>query len=239
MTPLRQRQSLWIHGAGLSGATWHDLCADLPLSRMPDLPGHGHADAVMPPRVERYAEALTPLLDSGMVLVGHSLGGMVALELAARSLVPLGALILVEAVATVRDRWLGRVGPRLARLVLPQLPKGVLVAMSAMGQSHAASVEARRGLSLMQRNEILDVFDAARLYDGRRHLERIRIPTLILVGTRNTATHRGARLLADRIAGARLVALSGGHLLHIDNPNGLRREIEGFLSGARRVPNPK
>ncbi|MDJ0512721.1 MAG: alpha/beta hydrolase [Methyloceanibacter sp.] len=233
MPVLRRCKSLWIHGAGLSGRTWQSLRTDLPHSAAPDLPGHGHASATMPPRVEHYADKLLPWLEEGTVLIGHSLGGMVALEMAARSPVPLGALIIVEGVATVKDSWMGRVGPCLVRPLLKRLPADVLARLSGFGQSRAAADETLRLLSLMRQDQIVDAFDAARFYDGRPHLAGLRVPTLVIVGTDNRATHRGARLVAEGIAGAEFEILRGGHMLHIDNPEGLRRTIEAFLKRKR------
>ncbi len=230
---LRRAKSLWIHGAGLSGQTWQPLTADLPQSVTPDLPGHGTAHAALPPTVESFAERLLPLLKDDMVLVGHSLGGMVALELAVRSPVRLRGLILIEAVSTVRDRWIGRVGPPVARPVLKYLPRSLLERMAGAGQSRPAIKETRRWLSRMKRDQIVAAFDAARFYDGRRHLAKVTTPTLVIVGTENTATHRGARLIANSLKGAEFETLDGGHMLHIDNPDGLRRTIETFLARTR------
>lgn len=235
---LRDANSLWIHGAGLAGETWRDLTSDLPRAQTPDLPGHGDADAVSPPTVERFADTLLPRVEDNMVLIGHSLGGMVALELLARTVLRPRALVLVESVPTVTDRWIGRAGPRLARPFLQHLPRSWLNLMSGAGQSPLAAKEARRFLSRMPRDRILDAFDAARMYDGRRHLAQVKVPTLVIVGSENRATHRGARLSADRIAGAEFEILTGGHFLHIDNPYGLRRSISAFLARTSHSVGP-
>lgn len=227
---LKQTSSLWIHGAGLAGQTWRHMTRDLPLAKTPDLPGHGRSTNNTSPRVKAYAEALMPMLSDSMVLIGHSLGGMVALELAARGRARLSALILIEAVPTVTDRWIGRIGPRLARPFLAHLPKSLLERLSSAGQSPEAAAETRHWLSKMPQERIVDAFDAARFYDGRRHLASLRLPTLVVVGKANTATHRGARLFANSIRGAEFVTLEGGHMLHVDNPEGLRRAIEAFLA---------
>ncbi len=234
--PLRDVRSLWIHGAGLSGTTWRDLTSDLPRAQTPDLPGHGHADAVSPPTVERFADKLLPLVEDDMVVIGHSLGGMVALELLARTAARPRAMVLVESVPTVTDRWIGRAGPCLARPLLKCLPRSLLDLMSGAGQSPLAAREARHFLSRMSRDRLLDAFDAARTYDGRRHFAQVKVPTLVIVGSENTATHRGARMSVDGIDGAEFEILTGGHMLHIDNSCGLRRSISAFLSRAPRHP---
>lgn len=223
-------KSLWIHGAGLAGGTWRSLTSDLPHAQTPDLPGHGHAPPVSPPTVEQYADRLLPMLEDDMVVIGHSLGGMVALEMLSRSDARPRVLVLVESVPTVVDTWIGRVGPRIARPVLKYLPRPLLVRMSGAGQSPAAAEEARFWLSQMSRDSLIDVFDAARLFDGRRHLAQIRVPTLVIVGSENKATHRGAQLMATTIEGAEFETIPGGHLLHIDNPVQLKKSIAAFVS---------
>ncbi|MEM1312947.1 MAG: alpha/beta hydrolase [Pseudomonadota bacterium] len=228
-TGLRARPSLWLHGAGLNGETWRRMIDDLPRAVAPDLPSHRDDEPPATSRVEADAEALLPLLEEGMVVIGHSLGGMVALELAARSPMPLAALVLVEAVPTVRDRWLGRVASRLARPLLKHLPPRRLAWLASLGQSPETRAEIQRTIAQRSGRQIVGAFDAARLYDGRQRLEAVSVPTLILVSRDSQATHRGARLAADRIDGASMQSLSGGHLLHIDNPEGLRRAIDAFL----------
>lgn len=101
--------------------------------------------------------------------------------------------------------------------------------MSGAGQSNMAATEIRHWLSRMKRDQIIAAFDAARFYDGRRHLASLDVPTLVVVGSDNSATHRGARLFADTIEDAAFMMLEGGHMLHTDNPQGLRGAIEQFV----------
>lgn len=104
---------LLIHGLGGSGADW---ALQVPaLERrfrviVPDLPGCGFSS---PPRgaysIESFAGALWSLLDQLEVprinIVGFSMGGAVALEMALQrpSLVP--RLALINSLATYRDQW--------------------------------------------------------------------------------------------------------------------------------------
>jgi len=105
---------LLIHGLGSSGADW---AFQLPVLEhgfhviVPDLPGSGHSD---PPTgrytVAGFAETLWALLDElGLAhanIVGFSLGGAVALEMALQRPVCVPRLVLINSLATYRvDDW--------------------------------------------------------------------------------------------------------------------------------------
>lgn len=81
---------LLLHGLGATGAVWHGALdaartTDLPGALAPDLPGHGAAAWASSYSFGTHAEAVLPLLeafDRPVPVVGHSMGGVVALELA-------------------------------------------------------------------------------------------------------------------------------------------------------------
>lgn len=229
VSPLVGRKSMWLHGAGLSGATWQSMTADLPLACTPDLPGHGTAAMVHPPRVETYADVLRNSVPKNAVLIGHSLGGMVALELADQLGDRAAALILVEAVPTVRDRLSTQISAALAARLFSLLPLRWLAELSGLGQPAATRAELRRQFKQFDRPRLRAALQAAQHYDGRARLPQVKVPTLVITGRKNGATEHGASLMADRIADARLLQLPGGHMLHTDSPAQLRRAIDDFL----------
>jgi pimeloyl-ACP methyl ester carboxylesterase len=74
---------LLLHGLGATGGVWRGLLASVE-GVAPDLPGHGAAPWEASYTFERIAEAVRPLLGPAPVtVVGHSMGGVVALALAA------------------------------------------------------------------------------------------------------------------------------------------------------------
>jgi pimeloyl-ACP methyl ester carboxylesterase len=83
---------LLLHGLGATGDVWSEwwpvLAHGWPGRWLaPDLPGHGGSAALPEYTFDALAEAVSPLLEPGSrtVVLGHSLGGVVALALAARS----------------------------------------------------------------------------------------------------------------------------------------------------------
>lgn len=83
---------LLLHGLGATGDVF-DAGAWPGRWLAPDLPGHGGSAPLPDYTFEALAEAVSPLVEPGgrTVVLGHSLGGVVALELAAR--VPVAAVV--------------------------------------------------------------------------------------------------------------------------------------------------
>ena len=103
---------LLVHGLGGAAANWLALAPLLLPGRrllVPDLPGHG-GSAPLPaaPSLNAYADRLGRLLDldgaAPAAVVGHSLGGAVALRLAIRRPEPVRGLVLAGRRASRRGR---------------------------------------------------------------------------------------------------------------------------------------
>jgi pimeloyl-ACP methyl ester carboxylesterase len=107
---------LWLHGLGEHAATFAPAIAHLPQHRhlLLDLPGHGGARAVLargaapwtqPPSIAETAGHLAELLSAigPAVVIGHSLGGVIALALAERDPSNLRAVIDVDGNVSLGD----------------------------------------------------------------------------------------------------------------------------------------
>lgn len=61
-------------------------------------------------------------------------------------------------------------------------------------------------------------------------LEQVRVPTLVLIGERDTMQREPAEALGKRIPGARLVVVpGGGHLLNLTSPKEFEAAVSAFL----------
>ncbi|WP_109509010.1 alpha/beta fold hydrolase [Nocardioides speluncae] len=83
---------LLLHGLGATAEVWRGAIALLdepggPAWLAPDLPGHGRSSWLTSYSFGDYAEALRPLVpaDREVWVLGHSMGGMIGLELASRT----------------------------------------------------------------------------------------------------------------------------------------------------------
>ena len=74
-----------LHGLGANREVWRGVLDLAPDAVAPDLPGHGAAPRLTAYPFEAYADALLTDLPEGPIdLLGHSMGGMIALVIAAR-----------------------------------------------------------------------------------------------------------------------------------------------------------
>jgi pimeloyl-ACP methyl ester carboxylesterase len=143
---------LLIHGAGASSATWMMVLARIARSGHAiavDLPGHGPSasegaalDGSGGPTLSRYRDAVGELAGTlclgPSVLVGHSLGALVAIEAALAWPDKVRALVLCAAAPRLG------VDPELARL-LRDNPHGVIGWLAEHALSPAAKPAVRRG----------------------------------------------------------------------------------------------
>ena len=188
-----------------------------------DLPGFG----ATPPPDEPwgspdYAAAVAEVIDRPMVVLGHSLGGRIAVHLAAsrpdlvRALVLTGAPLIRTAPA-VKPPLAYRVGRILHRA-------GVFndTRMEALRQKYG-SEDYRRAQGVMRGVHVRIVNET---YDDQ--IAAIKCPTELVWGDDDTAAPLAvAEQLAARIADARVTVCAGaGHLTPTTIPDELRAALE-------------
>jgi 3-oxoadipate enol-lactonase len=216
-----------------------------------DMPGYGNSAPIEPYTFKGLANSAAQLVEaldpSGgnapVILLGHSMGGMVAQELIARRPGLVRALILSGTTAAFGkadghvDAWqerfiVQRTVPLdaggsmsdVAAALVPgmlgsaALPAGARLAQQVMGAVHAATYRA--------------ALAALPTFDRKAALAQIRVPTLLIAGAQDSsATPCLMRGMAQQIAGAEYVELAGvGHIANLEAPDLFDAAVLSFLA---------
>jgi pimeloyl-ACP methyl ester carboxylesterase len=249
---------LLLHGLFLDNTTWNGLRTTLATRHrvvIPDLPGFGASEKPHPSRfpytVESFAEVMADLyagLELGRAtLVGHCLGGSIAITLAARHPELVSELVLVSALCEPpRLGAYARLGllPGVGGFVLKQLwnrrvfgaffreqlvAKSSRVAASTIDAYYAAFDEPSARTS---------AHDSLRALSDTRQLATrasgLRLPTLVASGNQDRVVPADvARRLARSIKDARLELLDAGHLPQEERPDELAHVMLRFFDDQR------
>lgn len=212
-----------LHGAACHAAPfWQG-------GRALTLPGHGDAPRTEA-TVEAFADAVAPELGARPVLMGHSLGGMVALTLAARLGEGLRALVLVETpirlpLAPLHPLGV-RIAPALARVPGPRL---IAEAISRRTVNRAARPIIRDSIASMSADGLADAMRAAARFDGWPLLPRIACPVLAIWGRSSPLTTAAMARAVGKLPNATSLTYKGGHLVQFDQPERFRADVTAFL----------
>lgn len=221
---------LLLHGLGGSARQWTAVAAQLPADVAVvavDLPGHGADPRPLDTPAAALRALLCDLLDvtgcpPGVGVVGHSLGGLVALDLGLT--------------APERVGWLGLVATAPRIVLHPALVAGLgrgvvderfLAAGFAPGAPPGMLAEVADGLrALRLSSPECDVW-GARHRDLTSRLPDVSLPALVVVpGADQVVSPRKGRGLAQGIAGARVEVIAGaGHHVHLEAPEAVARQL--------------
>ena len=242
---------LLLHGVGGGRQAWGDglsgtgaVLAAAGFSVVAvDFPGYGLSPAITPYLLAGLADAVQRLIGQlglgAATLVGHSMGGMVAQELAARSPSSVAGLVLAStspAFGKPGGDWQqgflqSRFAPLDAGLGMAGLAAQLVCTMVAPGAS-AASVNAAQALMAgVPEATYRSALAALVAFDRRAALPHITVPTLVITGEYDlTAAPEVARRMAERIPGARRVTVpDAGHLLPMERPAAFNAALLAFL----------
>ena len=238
---------LFIHGAGSNADFWLGQQPLLPAASYVNLPGHApmrrtHGPAAPPapplPQISIAAYAawvatyIAGLGVEDVVLVGHSMGGAVALELALGHPPWLRGLVLANTAARLP------VAPALLSLLAHDYAAAVAWLMEryfAPGLSPYRAEGVRRQLLRLDPAVTAGDFHACAAFDVRARLAAapLVVPTLILGGEAAQLTPPAAHTaLAALLPAATLTLLPGaGHMAPLEQPLAWNLEVGGWGAG--------
>ncbi|MBL8331209.1 MAG: alpha/beta hydrolase [Rubrivivax sp.] len=208
-----------------------------------DLPGYGDsalpAELSMPGMAQAVLDTLRVLRTGPVVLLGHSMGGMVAQEILVQDPPAACGLILTctsPAFGSTAGDWQAaflrdRLAPLDAGQGMPALARRLVSAMVAPGASPLA---VEQGVEVMGRVPEATYRAALRAligFDRRAALPQIAVPCLCLAAEQDrTAAPDVMQRMAQRIPGSAVQVLPGaGHLAHLEQPAAFAEAVIRFL----------
>jgi 3-oxoadipate enol-lactonase len=234
-----------IHGLGGSASFWYaQLRALAPVARVTalDLRGHGQSTGAEGPYAMRMwaddTAALMEALSLGpAVVVGSSMSGMVAVEIAAAYPERVTGLVLVGGFAKLAGPGKERMEARAVMAESEGMgPLADLVPATALGATTHQTQPALVGLfrAALLRNVPACYAASCRAIvaaDVTPLLPKVRCPTLVLLGAEEqVAPLPAARALHKGIAGSRLQVIPrAGHLPFLEQPAAFNAALMEFL----------
>jgi pimeloyl-ACP methyl ester carboxylesterase len=243
---------LLLHGIGGGRQAWGDagsatgpaLAAAGHLTLGIDFPGYGLSPTIDPFDLAGLARAVVAMIDhlgaGPAVLVGHSMGGMVAQEVAATAPGRLAGLVLAStspAFGKPGGDWQrgflqSRFAPLDAGLGMAGLAAQLVPAMVAPGTSPAVLAAAQAMMAGVPEATYRHAVTALVSFDRRAQLPAIAVPALVVTGEHDrTAAPEVSRRMAEHIPGAVCTIVpDAGHLLNLEQPQAFNAVLLAHLA---------
>lgn len=243
-----RRWIVFLHGSGYSHLTWvlqtRALAYDDWNVLAPDLPGHGLSQGEPPGTVEEMAAFMLAVMDAAgvekAVLAGHSMGGLIALEIARIAPQRVEALVLIGTAAEIP------VNPKLVETAVTK-PDEAIAAMNAWGFGPGAHMTQNTWPGA---NHV--AFGIAQMHEGKRNAlaEGLKACAAYKHGAQAAASFKGRALcmmaefdrmtpnrngfaLAAMLSQAQTVFIKGsGHSMHTEAPREVNEALRAFLASA-------
>lgn len=238
---------LLLHSLGSSAAVWAPILPALVAAGFrtvcPDMRGHGGTPALPGPyTIDALAgDALAVLDQLGLdrvSVIGLSIGGLIAQQLAVAAPDRVAALALIDTALAIPPAalWRERAAAVRAKGMAAIVDSVLARWLTAAAPAHAT--ESLRAMVLATDPEgyagCCEAIGAADLHEQSAGL---RLPTVVIVGAKDPATPvASAEKLRDAIAGARLEVIAGAsHVPTAEQPAAVAGALLRFLAADRHA----
>lgn len=231
----QQKRIFAIHGAGMDAAVWGTMAAGLKFScHACSLPGHGAAEGRLIASIKEMSAWVNAQLSGhppqSVVLMGHSMGALVALESARHPSVL--SLILLGAAARMP------VHPELLRQAAEDRDAAMDMILkwgvsNAHAQAEAIRTALKKQMQVAAQDALRNDLAACHAYqNGEAAARSIPHPALVLSGQDDKmAKTADGKILAEMMQQAQFRVLPDcGHMMMAEQPSAATAEINGFLS---------
>src|SRR3990172_478342 len=234
---------VFIHGAGEGRRIWDRQVAHFSAAHCVlavDLPGRSTrlSDPPFTSHDENAKDVIREMDHAGIskaVLVGHSMGGGVALTSALNHPERVGGLILVVTGARLKMHpdFLEKARRQAEDPTAPNEPPVPFERMVAASVSQETLAFLRARAMTAPAKTIYADFLANNGFDVMERIENISAPTLVIGADEDRmAPPKFSEFMAQRIPGARLVILSGcGHYPQVEQEARFNEAVADFLAG--------
>lgn len=231
-----------LHALGTGMGLWDDLLPLLPTGLRVlriDLRGHGGSDVPAPPYsmgtlIRDVERAMDHFGIKDAVVVGCSLGGLIAQGLAIKRLDLVRAMVLSNSAVRIGtpDLWSRRAEEVRADGLEAYAPGAMLRMFGAQGQNHPAMPRVRDMLLATRPDGWIGCAMAIAGTDFYTPTAALTLPTLVIAGARDGTTPPDlVRETADLIRGSQFALIQrAGHLPMVDQPAEFATLLDAFLS---------
>jgi pimeloyl-ACP methyl ester carboxylesterase len=212
-----------------------------------DMPGYGDSPMVTPYDFAHLAQALWQMLDAAhidqAVLVGHSMGAMVALQAWTQKPERIRGLLLAASSPAFgnsggdfQKQFLAqRLAPLEAGKTMGDIADKLIPTMAAPGGDVAKLHQAHQSMSAVPQSTYRAALHALVQFEQRTALPTITVPVLCLAAEHDrTAPPNVMARMSQKIPAARYACLAGaGHLLQYEQPEAFNAELNKFLKDVK------
>ncbi|OEY66118.1 alpha/beta fold hydrolase [Marinobacter sp. X15-166B] len=236
-----------LHGAYGDGRYFDDLATKLAAAHYRvvvwDCPGYGESAPAAEATIECFAEAAEALIDKEKtavnVLLGHSMGALIAPLVASRSS-DLSAVILSAGspgfvARTPEDQAIylkERLEPIENGVSVAEYARPLITHMMADGAQGELVDQVFDVILSMKTETFANSIRAISAYDSRPALQKIPVPTLLVAGAEDPAcTADGMRKMAEMVPDSEFHVIDGcGHYGFAERPKEYLTIVLGFLT---------
>lgn len=242
---------LFLHGIGGQPALFRGQMAAFATTHRCiawEMPGYGRTSLPAETSFAALADALGRVMDRAATprahLVGHSMGGMVALEFAARFPERVMSLTMSGSSAAFggsTGAWQAefiakRTKPLDEGLGMAGIAPDVVDGLLGDAPDPAARAAAIAAMSAIPENAYRAALNCLVTFDRRDALAGLTMPVLLIAGSRDTvASPELMKKMQTKITGAQYAEIEGaGHLANIEKPAAFNAALATFLSARQK-----
>lgn len=233
MTKNKAIHYLFIHGAGCTKSKWRELTPyfEDESVNVIDLPGRGTSEQPLPNTIEEHAQLISEQITSDTIVIGHSMGGLIGIELAAINQHIKGLVLLASFYELP-------VHPSILNdFAAGTFPDSIFYASYSKHIDEDLLAIEQREKEEANMNVVSTDFNACNEYTtGKETLASLNIPILALYGTGDRLLPPGSgEKLIDTNNHVEVHAIDDEkHYLMLENPSLVSKHIKQFANKLSR-----